>query len=787
MLRNYIKIAIRRLIKSKFYTSINILGLTIGLTVGILILLWVQNEISYDRFHEKSRDIYMVTSNTGSGNSKVMSSATFAPLATFAKREIPDVKEAVRVKNNWDFSLFQYKNNKYTEKKKCYVDPSFFTMFSFKMLRGNPDVPFQGDFSVVITAKTAKRYFGDAEPIGNILQTEKNENFVVSGVLEDFPENSSINYDMFFPMSLSAKLSVRSGSAVPIEEDWQNSYYTTFLQLQPAGIVKTVERKLLVNPIKKSQNDGPEPVYRLQRLIDIHLFNTDGSEGQMQTVRLFFIIGIAILLIACINYVNLSTARAMLRAKEISVRKMVGADRSQLFIQFAIETALIFSFSLIAALILTPILMPLYNNISGKNLTFKVSEPSVWGLIGTTGLISFIVSSVYPAMLLSSFEPLKVLKGKLSIGISTAQYRRILVTIQFAVSVALITTTLIIHLQLNYIHRKELGYDKEHVLMFKMMDLLPSAQSFKEELARQRGIQGVSFASDEIVELKSSTPDTDWEGKNLNDGFDIKTLIIDADFLKIFKLSIVKGKGFTNITSDSMHFILNETAVKNAGITNPIGKRFTLFNTEGTIIGVVKDFHFASLKQRIEPMVFSYRPVSREIFIKTTGKDAPFAIASAENLWIKYGSTFPFSYTFLDETYDNLYKSEQRSGRLFSLFAIIAILISCLGLFGLATYTAEVKAKEIGIRKVMGASIISIVELLIMDFIWLIIIAVIIASPLAWYGMNQWLRNFAYSIEIKWWIFALVGILVTLFALLTVSFQSIKAALMNPIRSLTRE
>lgn len=785
MFRNYFKTAWRNLVKNKYYTAINVTGLTTGLAVGILIMLWVQNEISYDRFHQDTRNIYRVLSNMGSGSSRQIWTSSHAPLAVMAKRDVPEVKEVVRIRQNWDFSLFQYKNNRFTEGNTCYIDPSFFSVFDFRLLEGNPKAPFQGDHSVILTAKTAKRYFGNEDPIGKILQADGKEHFVVSGVLEDFPENSSIRYDMLFPMSLYAKIFPGNGDWKTIDEDLGNFNYTTYLQLQPQATPEAVAKKLAAS-LKKVRDVGFDDPYRLQPLADMHLYKADGSEGVMQTVKIFFVIGILILLIACINYVNISTARSMLRAKEVSVRKMIGAGRAQLFIQFIVETTLIFLLAMVAALVLTRFLMPLYNSISGKNMAFSLSDPNIWMLTGITMLSALVLSSIYPALLLSSFEPLKVLKGKLTAGISAAFYRKMLVTIQFVFSVALITGTLIINRQMNYIHKKELGYDKEHIFTFGMRDIV-YGQSFKEELLKQPGVQGISYASDQIVNLGSTTGDTDWEGKEPEQDFFIHGMAIDTTFLSLFKMQLVAGHGFTGIATDSASYILNETAVRETGITNPIGKYFSLHEKKGIIIGVVKDFHFTSLKRKIEPAIFVYSPLSWEMYVKTTGRDAPKAIAAAEKIWKKYNPGFPFEYTFLDETYDNLYRSEQRTGQLFSLFSVVAVLISCLGLFGLASYTAQVKTKEIGIRKVLGAGVTNIVQLLTRDFIRLVGIAIVIATPLAWYGMNKWLHDFAYRIDIHWWMFALSGLLAVLIALATVGFQSVKAALMNPVKSLRSE
>ncbi|MFC4874585.1 ABC transporter permease [Negadavirga shengliensis] len=787
MLKNYLKIAWRNLWKNRFYSTVNIAGLTVGLTVGMLVFLWVKNEFGHDRFHRDTKNIYRILSNMGSGDSRQIWSNSHAPIATFAKREVPEIREAVRIRGNWNYSIFRYGDTQFTETNKCYVDPSFFTFFDFKLIKGNPESPFQGDHSVILTASTAKRYFGEEDPIGKVLQANNKEFFEVTGILEDFPENSSIRYDMLFPMDLYAKLFTGNGEWKTIEEDWGNFMYTTFLKLNPETATAIVEDKLAQVLRNNYRDIGIDDPYTLQPLANMHLYKTDGSEGLMQIVRIFLIVGMVILVIACINYVNLSTARSMLRAKEVSLRKIVGAGKDQLFAQFIVETVMVFFFVTVLSLLLVYLLMPVYNVIAGKNMVFRLTDPSIWAIVGVTVLSTLTLSGIYPSLLLSSFDPLKAMKGKLSTGISANVFRKTLVITQFVFSTALIFGTMIIEHQLNYIQEKELGYDKEHVFTFEMREMQPHAPAVKAELMKHQGVKGVTCTNDDIVHLGGTTGDTDWDGKAPGQAFFIHPLTIDEDFLSVLKLELVEGEGFTGIASDSAHYILNETAVKEAGITDPVGQRFRLWDTEGTIIGVVRDFHFASLKQRIEPAIFRYHPENYGMYVKTTGKDAPAVLSEVEKLWKQYNADFPFEYTFLDDTYDNLYKAEQRIGMLFKLFSFVAIFISCLGLFGLAAYIAQVKTKEIGIRKVLGASVTGIIGLLSKDFIKLVLAAIIIASPIAWWAMSRWLADFAYRIDIEWWMFGIAGLMAVVIALLTVSFQSVKAALANPVESLRSE
>jgi putative ABC transport system permease protein len=534
--------------------------------------------------------------------------------------------------------------------------------------------------------------------------------------------------------------------------------------------------------------DASKVKYQMESLLKLHLYNADGTASGMQTVRIFLIVAVFILLIACINYVNLSTARAMLRSKEVSIRKIIGAERKQLFAQFIIETALFFSLALVLAFVAIELLMPLYNDVSGKQMQFNLLDIEVWKVIGFTILATLIVSSIYPALLLSSFKPISALKGKISLGIGNVAFRKILVVTQFMFSIGLIIGTLVINAQLKYIREKELGYDKSYVFTFGMRDMQKNYEAIRAQLLNQPGIHGVTSSSSNIINIDNNTGDTDWDGKGKGSMFLIHPMYIDKYYMDFFKVKLAAGKSFSGFKTDSSHYILNETAVRETGITNPVGKRFKLHEVNGTIIGVVKDFHLASLRQKIEPAIFAYNPGNNwRISIRTSGAEAPKAIKAAQEIWKRYNPAFPFEYKFLDEEYDYMYKTDQRSGALFSAFAAIAILVSCLGLFGLATYTAQVKLKEIGIRKVLGASVANITSMLSKDFLILVMISLIIASPIAWFAMNKWLQDYAYRINIQWWVFALAGTSAILIAFITISFQAIKAALANPVKSLRSE
>lgn len=788
MFKNYCKTAWRNLLKNKFYTLINISGLAIGLAIGILILLWVADEFSFDSFHSKAKNIYKLENMVGTGSSRQLWNSTASAIGVLARKNIPGVKDEVRISYNGYYGLYKYGNKIFTEQNNFFTDPSFFSVFDFKLTRGNAANPFPDYNSVVLTESTAKKYFGSNNPIGKIINADDKVNFKVSGVIKDFPKNSSIQGNMFFSMSLLEKTMYAGNTeGRNLSNDFIQYNYQTYLLLEPAVSLSSLPDRLRQLHLAVKPDDT-DIGYVLLPLEKMHLYRADGSDGGLATVKMFIIIAILILVIACINYVNLSTARSMLRAKEVSLRKIVGAARLQLFMQFIIETAFLFVFATVIALTLAYFLMPFFNEVSGKELVINFEDYHIWEVMLFTILGTLIISSIYPALLLSSFEPLKALKGKISARLNDALFRKVLVVVQFTFSVILITGTLIIGNQLSYIRSKQLGYDKDHVLTFNMINMNRHFDAVKTELMQQRGISGVTWASSNIINIQEQTGNNSWDGKESGETLMLTPLDVDKDFISFFKMQMAAGTGFTGSVADSAHFILNETAVKAARIKDPIGKKFKLRQTEGTIIGVVKDFHFSTMKEKIKPAIFYYHPGERGmLYIKTTGKDAPKAIAAAEKEWKKYNAGFPFDYAFLDDNFNRLYKSEQQTSLLFNIFSAIAIFISCLGLFGLAAYTAQVRTREIGVRKVLGASISSIIQLLALDFVKLVVIAILIAVPISWYMMNKWLQDFAYKINIGWAVFVIAGVIAIMIAVLTISFQSIKAAMANPVKSLRTE
>lgn len=802
MIKNYFKTAWRNIWRNRLYSSITVLGLTLGLLVGMLILLWVQDETSFDGFHRNAANIYRVNSPIGQGASRQVWSTTPASVAAAAVREVPGVVTAVRVHTNWDYSIFSWRDKIFNDPSAIYADASLFQTFDFNLLQGDRKHPWPNDQSVIITESTAKKYFGTADAMGKVIQGDHKDNFQVSGVIADFPDNSSIHADLLFPMTSMEHVYQRYTDewvkTLPpgafywhsMAVDWGNYGFTTYFQLQPGVDLHHIGAQLLTIEHREAPQIAisfTEDVFELQPLTSIHLKQADGKSPALQTVQIFLVVAIFILLIASINYVNLSTARAMLRAKEVSVRKIVGAARRQLFAQFIVESLLFYLMSLVLAMILLYAFIPYYNTFTGKHFVFRLTNMDIWKVVAYTGAGTLIASAVYPALLLSSFQPLQALKGKLGVKVGDALFRKVLVTTQFVFSVGLMISTLVIGRELRYIRDRDPGYDRGQVLLVWGGWLGDHAAAVRAELSQSPAVRGVAMASVNVVNSDNTTGDTDWDGKAPNSTFVIRNLNVDEQFIPLMKMKLTEGANFTGIATDSMHFILNETAIRAMGLKNPVGKRFKLHDVDGTIIGVVKDFNYGGPRDQIEPAILAYRKSGPALYVKTTGRDAMAAVDAVRKLSGTFHPGFPFDYTFLDASFEELYRADQQTGSLFQLFAGIAIFISCLGLFGLASYTAQVRTREIGIRKVLGASIGSIVALLSRDFLRLVAIAIVVACPLAWLYMHSWLQNFVYRISIGWWVYLLAGGAAIGLALLTIGWQAVRSALANPVESLRSE
>ncbi|BAU54391.1 ABC transporter permease [Mucilaginibacter gotjawali] len=798
MIKSYFKIAWRNLWRHKRMTAINVAGLGIGMAATVLIALWVQNELSFDKFQPDAKNIYRIKVRLSISKTEtwVWEMSQYI-LGDFAQRQIPEIADITRLKSHYGDLNMHYGDQIITEKKSAYVDDHWFKMFHYDVVDGSIDGFVKNPFSLILTESTAKKYFGDREAVGKILRLDT-VNYQVQAVVKDNPANSSFQYNLLMPVAAQLSDPKQKKNAL----EWGNYNYLTFLKLKPGASSAKVAAKIKSIVHANKKGDKGTQKFELISLPDIHFENDLQSSsilhGNRTIVNVFMVLGALLLITACINYVNLTTARASLRSKEISVRKIVGADRLHLFGQFMSESLLVSFLALVLALLLVQVAMPWFKAFTDKPFESPFTSPVILLILGLTLLISFLLNGLYPAVLLSSFQPLNVFRGKAVLNFKDIALRRVLVVAQFTISVVLIVGTLVIYGQLRFMQTMDPGYNRSQVFSFSFpywtiphFDFKKSDEllkTIKQQLKEQNATSNVSMAGSGLVDFgNASAGGFDWAGRPKDFDPSFAPLSADVDFQNLMQVRIKEGRWFRDDIADKKNVLLNETAVKLTGLREPvIGQRFIHQGDTGVIVGVVKDFHYKSLHDKIGPMVISDNP-GEGFYIRTTRGNTAAAIAAAGKIWQQYFPNTPFVYDFLDETYNNLYKQEQQSSVLVTLFALIAIFISALGLLGLAAFAAEQKVKEIGIRKVLGASMQHIVRLLSVDFIKMVCIASIIAFPLAWWAMNKWLQGFAYRIALSWWIFLGAAAIALLIALITVSFQAVKAAIANPVKSLRSE
>lgn len=807
MFKNYFKIAWRNLNRNKFISFVNLFGLTVGICCCLLIGIYILNELSYDRYNKKADNIYRIERtflNAETGALSLELGAVAPPFGPLLQNDFKDVKKITRVLPAGT-SAIKYGENIFNQDNVFFADENLFNVFDFKVTKGNPTVALNDPFSVMLTEETAKKYFGNDDPMNKIIRLNNQYDFKVTGIYKALPANSHWHPNVLISFN-TLKDSAIYG-ARNLMTNWGNNSFYTYLILPDHYNPKKLEAQFPAFQNRHIPANGKfkasdYSILSLRKLTNIHLYSHTDEEieinGDINRVYIFSAIALFILLIACINYMNLSSARSVLRAKEIGVRKTAGASKKELIGQFLSESVFITFMAFIFALILTRLGLPWLNKLSGQQLS--IQSLLQWKILIWIILLPFIVgilSGIYPAIYLSSFQPAKVLKGVIKKGGGNISLRKALVVFQFSISIILIIATVIVFQQLNYIQNKSLGFDKGHIVTLRNnAGLNNSFQSFKDELLSNSNIKDVALSS----RIPSGRL-LDSQGSQLNRGdslspskADIKYVVADENFIPTYNIKIVAGRNFSkDYGTDTSSFLINETAVKALGLkTNEeaIGKQFQYGMQKGTIAGVFNDFNFESLHQRIIPLVL-YESTNgtsfyNNISIKTSG-NVSAAITQMEKTWKKYLPEIPFEYKFLDDRYAKLYESENRQSSIFTIFSCIAIFIACLGLFGLSAFTITQRVKEIGVRKVLGASTGSIVKLISKDFLLLVVIAAVIAFPVAWYAMDHWLQDFAYRINIDWWVFILAGIVALLIAFLTISFQAIKAARANPVESLRTE
>jgi putative ABC transport system permease protein len=810
MIRNYLKIAFRNLLKYKFISFINLFGLTVGFTCCLLILAYILNERSYDKFNTKASQIYRVTRsfNTADGIENLHLSSVAPPFGPLLQHDFPDIEKMTRLLFTGN-TAFRYKDKLLDEKGVFFADENLFNFFTVPVVSGNPATALAEPRCVMMTDEVAKKYFGNEDPVNKMIRVDNQYYFKVTGIFKPFPANSHIHPEVLLSFS------TLNDSAIYGEEqlrtNWGNNSFYTYLLFPENYPVEKIAAQFPGFLDKNMHKRGAAPDFKaskytklyLQKLTDIHLRShlDDEAEpnGDIRRVYIFSAIALFILLIACINYMNLSTARSALRAREIGIRKVVGAQRREIIAQFLSESVLITWLALLFAWILTWLLLPSINKLSEQHLSIS----SLWQVniilpVLLLPLIVGLLSGIYPALFMSAFKPILVLKGVFKVGKSSISFRQVLVIAQFAISIILIIATTVVFQQLRYMQTASLGYDKEHIVTMLTGNLGNQYQTFRNELLQNPNIKNLGRSSriptgrlldDQGIEVLA--------GDSMRPAnVDVKYVSADFDFIPTYGIQMLAGRNFSRdyAAVDTTNYIINESAVHVLGWRTPqqaIGKDIRYGGIKGKVIGVMNDFHFESMHQKIIPLLLRMPSLQSDSYgrlsIKIGSNNIQSSLNYIEKTWKKYLPETPFQSDFLDERFARLYQSEQQQGSIFTIFSCIAIFIACLGLLGLSAFAISQRIKEIGIRKVLGASVTEIVKVLSVSFLKLVLFAAVIALPIAWFTMNKWLQDFAYRIHIQWWVLLLAGILAALIALITISFQAIRAALSNPVKSLRSE
>jgi putative ABC transport system permease protein len=804
MIRNYLKTAWRNLSQNKTTSLISVAGLAVGICCFLLLTTYLINELRYDRFNVKGDRIARVNYSYKSADDPEV--RTFAVSQTAVvpvfKQQLSEIEDGVRIFNygGGRGAAVQYGDRLLSEKNVLAADESFFKIFTFKFISGNPDKALSDPSSMVITASIAKKYFGDDNPIGKVFKVNETHNLMVTGVIEDVPAYSQIKFDMMANSALVPR-------SKTLRWDSANDY--SYLLLKPGTNFQSVAKKMndYLENINKDQpaSDG-KTWYGLEPLKSVHLHSPASygleASGNIKYVYILGIVAVILLILACVNFLNLVTARSAERAREIGVRKVMGAQRGQLFIQFITEAGIITLFSLLIGVLLLVITLPSFSTFTGQQLGFQTWNIS-WLIAALISLfvVVTLLAGTYPSLYLSAFKPIVTLKGKAASQAGGNTLRKSLVVFQFVVSVFFIISTLIASNQLQYIQNLNTGINRDQIVVLDIGGIpFNKIEALKSELLQQNGIQSATASYDSPVNVSGGYSINMAEGKSPNYNLSVTAIPVEKSFVKTLGIKLVAGTDLDMgdeqqvlIKEDSLRkysFILNETAVKAMGWKpeQAVGKRIGMNGRVGTIKAVAKDFNFASLHQAITPIIiFPEYDYFGKLLIKTSGTNTAKTIAAIQTKWHNFYPNTPFEYHFLDEEFDALYKNDQRTGGILTVFTVVTIFISCLGLFGLAVFTTRQRIKEIGIRKVLGAGVMNIVGLISLDFLKLVFIAIIISSPIAWLVMSKWLQDFAFRISIGWWVFALAGGMAVAIAFLTVAYQSIQAALSNPVKSLRSE
>jgi len=810
MIKNYFKIAFRSLWKNKGYSTINILGLAVGLATCLVIILYVVDELSYDRFYKNAANIYRINSDIRFGGSNLHITQTSDMMGQLLKKDYPQVEEYTRIYNNNGSKLIKKGSDFIEEAKVANVDSTFFRIFNLPVIDGNTSTALDEPNTVVVTASAAKKYFNDVHIVGKSIEEKDGQSTIpykITAVIKDIPHNSHLNLEFFFSMK---NVNYQWGQTT-------SHNFHTYIALRPGTDYKAFQKNFAayidkyvlpeakafmnINSMDEFRKAGNYLDYNLIPLTKIHSYSDYNFEitppGNIQYVYIFGAVALFILLIACINFINLSTARSASRAKEVGIRKTLGTERKTLITQFLVESMLTVVFALLIAIAITWLILPFFNNVAGKSIQVnELLSPKILTVIITLPFVVGLLAGSYPAAFLSRFNPITVLKGNTNTSYKKSNLRNALVVFQFTASIILIIGTITVFKQLNYIQTRKVGFIKDQVLIINgTYGLGNNMQSFKDAVLAMSGVKNGTISS--FLPVSSSARNDNTYSKEAvmdsKNGIGMQTWTVDYDYIKTMGMEIIKGRNFSKEFADSNSTIINETTAKFLGYEDPVGEKiYTFTDNNGSkiaynIIGVVKNFNFESLRENIGPLCMRLGTQGAFGSFKIEAGKAKNLIAQVESKWKTMSAGLPFSYRFLDDSFDDMYRNEQRIGKLAISFAILAIFVACLGLFGLATYMAEQRTKEIGIRKVLGASVGNVVNMLSKDFIILVLISSVFAFPIAWWAMHNWLEDFVYRINIGWWIFIAAGAIAFLIALITVSSQAIKAALANPVKSLRTE
>lgn len=786
MFSNYLKIAWRNLFRNKGFAFVNLLGLTIGMTCAIFILLWVKDEVTYNSFHKNYDDVYQVMANRDFNNQVFTDPNMVLPLGQSIEKEIPEVRN-VAVTTYPQPHILIYGSTRL--KKTGYtVSEHFFDVFSWKFTRGNAKTAIPDPYSIVLTESTAKSLFGAADPIGKVIRVDNDFDAKVTAIVEDVPGNSTLQFDFI------DRFNYGGDYLKEMMSNWRNSSWAVFVQTMPGADMKLLDKKITELKIKHDPSDKKISSYFSFPMSKWRLYSDfkegKNTGGMIEYVRLFCIIGIIILLIACVNFMNLSTARSEKRAKEVGIRKTLGSGKKQLVLQFFLESIILACIAFIFSLVCMYLLMPAFNMLVDKKLQLPVGTLYFWGLALAIIAFTGFAAGSYPALYLSSFNPVRVLKGTFVAGKKTVLPRHILVVAQFVISILLISATVIIYQQIQHIRDRDIGYDPNNLIMISATeDTQKNFTVIRDELLKTGWIDAVTRTSSPITAIWWKSPSPDWEGKPENLNIIFSGLSVDVDFTKTMGIKMLEGKDFSGTPSDSANMLLNKAAVEATGLKDPVGKQMRYGSRVYTIIGITDNVVMESPFKPVDPLMIYYSTGYINSNSIRLGKNIPpqKVLASIEAIYKKYSPLVPFEYQFADQEFGKKFLAEELISKLTNIFAGLAIFICCIGLAGLASFTIEKRIKEIGIRKVLGATVQQVLALISKEFLKLVLIAFLIAVPLTWWGMNNWLQKYTYHIEITAWLFIGVGIVVLLLTLIVVSLNTIRAAVRNPVKSLRTE